>query len=512
MDSNALHFCLLHFQGVYMSERIEELEPEDALAAAQRVSETVKNADNYDELASAIAHRYAMRSDFNRAVEIADTINDPFAMEESIAAIAVMLSAVGREADAFELVESLEDFSHQATATSRIAVAHAVNGDFDRAIEVASGMDDNASTLVDIAYQFADKGQYERALEITEDLDFPLGSVWVRTRIAQDYSKAGRTEEALQVLSQALEQAEEIDPPNEKAGTDSEIALRFFELGVVERSREILAQALADAKSSDKIYRDAALAQAAAGHARLKLYDSAVSIAEAIDSVYMAASTLIDLALIEHEDESRRADALQLLSDAFDLIVEEVPETQRDEAQRHHLLARIALVNANFGLVDRALRAAKSIGEPDERAQVVSSVAVRLAEVSKYDEVRTALQELDDESHMANALVKISQVANAAGIHDEGTEFLVEATKLVEKIEHPVDRVHTLMELAGTFKTCEDAKQLASMFTQALSDTKLITSEFQKVAALLSIADACAKTKYEMDEESKELLWEIVVV
>jgi predicted negative regulator of RcsB-dependent stress response len=158
------------------------------------------------------------------------------------------------------------------------------------------------------------------------------------------------------------------------------------------------------------------------------------------------------------------------------------------------------------------LKAAKSIGEPDERDQVVSSVAVRLAEVAKYDEARAALREMDDDSYVASALVKISQVATTAGAHEKGTECLAEATRFVGKVERPLDRVHTLMELARTCVEGEEAERLASIFTQALDDTKLITSEFQKVSALLSISDTCAKTKYEMDEESREMLWEIAVL
>lgn len=495
-----------------MSRQFEELEIEDALAAALRVSGTVKNADGYDELAAAIAHRYAQRPDFNHAVEIADTINDPFTMEKSIAEIAVMLAAADQEAGAFELIESLEDFSHQATAKSQIAVAHAAAGNFDRAIEIALGMDDNSATLVDIAYQCADKGQHDRALIVIESLDFPLGAVWVRSRVAQDYQEAGRPDEALELLSQALVDTEAIDPPNERAGALAELALRFSEFGQDERSSEILSQAMEVAREADAVFRDLSLSLIASGHARLKQYDEAVAITEEIENVYLATSTLVDLAAIEHEDDARLADAALLLSDAYDLIVEEEPQSQRDDAQRNYLLTRIAISYASFSQADQAMKAARVISELDYQHRTLSEVAMRLAESGEFEKALMIARAIEDESYKAFLLIRISRVMIAANMQEQGIEVLSEASRVNEILERNLDRVQVTASLAIVYAGAGQTETVAPLITQALQLTKLIADADAKASALLSIADACTRTEYEMDDESKEMLWEISAV
>jgi hypothetical protein len=47
------------------------------------------------------------------------------------------------------------------------------------------------------------------------------------------------------------------------------------------------------------------------------------------------------------------------------------------------------------------------------------------------------------------------------------------------------------------------------LIAQALQLTKSIGDAEAKASALLSISDACTRTEYELDEESKEMLWEI---
>ena len=495
-----------------MSERFEELEIDDALAAASRVASAIKNADSYDELAAAIAYRYAQRSDFDRAVDVADTINDPFAMEKSIADIAVLLNADGQEDGAFELIDSIEDPSHAANARSQIAVAHAAAGNVDRALEIATAMDDTSGTLVDIAYQCADQDIHDRAIEIVGLMDFPLGAVWVRCRVARDYHKSGRVEEALEMLNLAFDETEEVEPPNERAAALAELAVRFQEFGSDEKSAQVLLLAMEVAETADEDFQDAAFSQIAAGHARLKQYDSAVSVTEKIDSVYLAASTLVELAIIEHEDESRHDDAVLLLSDAYDLIVEDEPHSQRDEAQHNYLLARIGVTYALFDELDRAIKASFAINELDMRFRALSDVAMQFVQVEKPDDALTMARKIEDESICTGTLIKIARVLITTGSKDQGLGVLTEASRLFEKLERPFDKSQLAASLAIAYAEDDDSDRIGPTIKQALEFARLIADPSAKTAALLTIADACGKTGYELDEQSKEALWEIASV
>jgi tetratricopeptide (TPR) repeat protein len=495
-----------------MSEQFEEIEIEDALAAALQVTDAVKNADGYDELASAIATRYAQRSDFKRAVDIADSINDPFSMEKTIGDIAVMLASAGHEDAAFELIDSIEDFSHKAVAMSQVAVAHANAGEFDRAIEIASGMDDNSSTLVDIAYQCADKGDHDRALDVISELDFPLGAVWVRIRIARDFFKAGRSDDALELLTEALDESNVIDPPNERAGALAELALRFNEFGNGVRSSEIMSQAMENAEEADDLFKDATFSQIAIGFARLKQYDTSVTVTEKIDGVYLATSTLIDLASVEHENEKRQADAVLLLSDAFDLIVEDEPKSQNDESQHNFLLTRIATSYAQFGLADQALKTAHVIGDLDSKHNAFAEVASRFARLGKFDDALIAARSIDDDFYRTGVLTRIARLMIAAEEREKGSEVLSEASRLAETLERPLERAQAAAKLAIAYAEAGEVDRVGNLISDAVGSTRLITDADAKASALVSIADACWITKFELGAESKEVLWEISAV
>lgn len=493
-----------------MSETFAGHESEDILSAAWRVTEAVKNADGYDELSSAISLRYATRGEFNRAVEIADTINDPYTQDKTLAEVAVKCADAGEEDGAFELIDSLEDFSFQTTAASHIAVAHAAAGKFDRAVEIASGMEDNSATLAEIAHQCAAQGDYERALEIVEGLDLPLYKALALTRIADSHLQAGRVDEAGELLAQALEETDTLDDDNDRPSTLAEIALKLSEAGQAEQAAEVLSKATNEAENAD--YRDALLAQIAASHARLKQYDRAVEVVEKITDVYVTAAALSNLAAIEHAEEGRQADALQLLSDAFDLLSENQPEDQNEELQRRNMLALVALQDAEFGQSSQAIKAAQSIGALHEQHQALSGIAVRFARAGNYDAALQAARAMEDESYKAQALLNISRALTATGAPEQGLEALSEATRLIEKLERPSVRVPALAQAAVAYAEAGQPERCAPLFRQALTESKLITDAYQKASALISIADACAKAEYELDDETKEMLWEISVV
>jgi tetratricopeptide (TPR) repeat protein len=490
-----------------MSEQFEHVDVEDALAAALRVSAAVKNADGYDELAAAIADRYAKRADFNRAVEIADSINDPYTMEKTLAEIAVALAAAGQEDGALELIASLEDYSHQATAQSQIAVAHAMVGEFDLAMEIASQLDDSSGTVVEIAYQCVEKGEYERAIEIVDDQDFPLGSVGIRNRIAQEYFRAGRVDEAIELLTLALEQTESIEAATDRAGALSELALGFADAGLPDKAAEILSQATEVARESEDVYRDSALSQVASGHARLRQYDTAVSITESIDDVYLATGTLIDLAIIEHDDAARHAEALLLLSDAYVLVAEDEPQTQRDEVQHNHLVARIASSFANFGDVDQALKAARFISSADLQFWSLSQVAMRFAESGEFENAITAVRAIEDESYKTNTLIRVGRSMIASGKQEQGIPVLTEAARAIESLEQPFDKVQASANLAVAYAEAAQDEHIAPLITETVHTARSITDAHIKASALMFISDACTRTAYEMNEEMKDMLW-----
>ncbi len=496
-----------------MSETFAEHEGGDALSAALSVTNTVKNADGFDELSAAIALRYAEREEFERAVEIADTINDPYTLEKTLADIAVKCASTGDEAYAFELIESLEDLSHQATAMTRISIAHAARGEFDRATEIASGMEDNSNLLAEIAALSASQGDFERALNIAETIDFPLSRALAFARIAEGYLKAGDAAEAAQLLSQALEETLGIEMDDERDAVRTEIALQLAETVDADQSASILAQALEDAEIAEEPYRDTALAQIAASHARLKQYDVALEVTEKITDVYVAAETLVNLAVIEREAGDREADALQLLNDAHELLRDDEPSDQKEEAHRWNVFTLVAVRYAEFGAEAQALKAAESIGPTEEKTRALLGIAQRVVEAGNTEAALRAASAIEGVNYRINALFRISRhLLTADAANEHGLKTLADAMRLIEQVERPAERSVELAEAAALYSLAGRKGQSTKLLHQALTESRSVSSEYEKASALIMISDAYAKSGHELDEEAREMLWQITAV
>ncbi len=493
-----------------MSESINEDEDIDVLSTALRVTETVKNADGFDELSAGIALRYADREDYDRAVEIADTINDPYMREKTVADIAVKGSRASHEEYAFELLGSLEDLSHESTAATVIAIDHADAGRYDRAVEIASNLDDNTTLLAEIAIKCAAAGDAEKGLQIAETVDDPLHSALALTRIADAEIKAGHNDSASEVLEQALDETNDIDSADERATTRAEIALRFADLGRPEDAAGALAQAMEDAEVAVEPYKDTAYAEIAVSHAQMKDYDAALQVTEKIDDVYVAANTLTRIAVVEHGDEERETESLQLLQDAFDLLAEEIPESEREESQRSNILSAIAIRYAEFGGRTQAIKAAEAIGPPRDRSLTLIGVALSLVESEDIDGALSTVRSIPDENYRVNGLLRISRslISNEAG-RDRGLALVAEAQKLLEKIERPLDRVIALTQMATIFADVDQKQRGETLIRQAVEESRSIPREYDRASALISIADPYAKIGFEPDEEFNELLWQM---
>ena len=496
-----------------MSETFVEHEGGDVLSAALSVTNTVKNADGFDELSAAIAQRYAEREEFERAVEIADTINDPYTLEKTLADIAVKCASVGDEDYAFELIESLEDLSHQATAMTRISIAHAARGEFDRATQIASGMEDNSNLLAEIAALSAAQGDFERALSIAQTIDFPLSRALALTRIAEGYVKAGHGPRAARLLSQALEETLDIETDDERATARAEIALRLADAGDAEQCATVLAQALEDAEIAEEPYRDTALAQLAASHARLKQYDVALEVTEKINDVYVAAETLANLAVVEREAGDREADALQLLNDAHELLRDEEPTEQKQEAQRWNVLTLVAVRYAEFGAEAQALKATESIGPAEEKARALFGIAQRAIEAGNAEAALRAANTIDGVNYRISALFRISRhLLTADAANEHGLKTLADAVRLIEEVERPVERAVELAEAAALYALAGRKEQSAKLLHEALTESSSVSGEYEKASALVMISDAYAKSGHEPDEQAREMLWQITAV
>lgn len=497
-----------------MTENLQTEQDDDVdlLDAALQVAEQMSSAEAFDELANGIAGRYAGRGDYDRAVDVADSVHDPFTQDKTLAAIAVRCAADGYENDAFALLESLEDLSHRASAMTQIAVARAEAGEYDRAIEIAHEMEDDSSTLAEIASRCAARGDVERALAIVETLDLDLSIAWALTQIAATEIKAGRGEDAIELLSRAVAAAVKIEPPDEKATTLADIALQYELAQQPEQAAEVLALALEAAAAAEHLYRDAAFGQIGASYARVKEYDRAVAVVEKIENVYQAASALVSIAAIESEDPARVESALELLSDASELLREAVPEEMNELLSRNNLFGRIAQQYAEAGRYDQAAEAASHIASDDDKYAALVNVAAVAARNKEPERALQIAANIADDYQKTLAHLRVSDALQETGEGAAAQEVLDKAIRLTDEVKGAFQRSRLKIEAAAACVRLDDVARMRELFQQALEDAKLIESDLHKASALVIFADKAAQVEYLLDERAKDALLELLPV
>src|SRR5258705_10599947 len=111
----------------------EEDVSEDVLEVAILLTQTV-DGDGYSELAQSIANQLSERGDFQRALDVAETIGDPYLRDQSLGNIAAMSVDVN-EVEATELLAAIEDPMLADLAFEQPPIRHAMVGTTDKSLQ-----------------------------------------------------------------------------------------------------------------------------------------------------------------------------------------------------------------------------------------------------------------------------------------------------------------------------------------------------------------------------------------
>ena len=139
---------------------------EDVLEIAILLTQTVEG-DGYSELAQSIATQLAQRGDLQRALDVAETIADPYLKDQTLGLIAAQ-TIDSNEIDPGELLDEIEDPVLRDLATEQVAVQYAATGDLENSLALVSQLPDNEPALSLIAVGFAANGFDTQSLEVLQ--------------------------------------------------------------------------------------------------------------------------------------------------------------------------------------------------------------------------------------------------------------------------------------------------------------------------------------------------------
>jgi len=337
-----------------LEERFEQAYQE-AIRTVQEDHEALRSLRLKD-----IAVAMAKAGQFDRALQVAQKIENARSLSSALAEIAAAMAKAGQMEEAaqtfqlaLQVAQKIEDALDRSWALGGIAEALAQAGQFDRALQVAQKIEGawaRSEALKEIAKAMAEAGQFDRALQVAQKIEVALVGFGALREIAVAMAKAGQLDRALRV-------AQKIEVESDRSWALREIAVAMAEAGQFDRALQV-AQKIEVALVGFGALRDIAKAMAEAGQ-----FDRALQVAQKIEDAGVRSWALKDIAVA-------MAKAGQ-----FDLALQ-VARKIEDESDRSLALSGIAKAMAEAGQFDRAVEVAEMIDDLIKRLQALADIIV----------------------------------------------------------------------------------------------------------------------------------------
>jgi serine protease Do len=237
------------------------------------------------------------------AVLFADSIEEADHKDWALNEIAVALAMAGHIEQALEVALSIENTVNKGLTFGDIGVELAKAGNIDRALEVAHSIPDktecadcNHYALRYIAEALAKAGNLDLALDVVRSLENITDKVWVLQDIAAVVAEAGNAQAIEKILKETRQVAHSIEA-GEPEVSNKVWALRFrgtvlAKAGNVQEGERILKQALEVARSiEDPAHRDTALWNIATAFIEAGRIEHALDLVRALESIESHASS-----------------------------------------------------------------------------------------------------------------------------------------------------------------------------------------------------------------------------
>ena len=412
--------------GIYTRQQLEEeVVPGSELKAA---------AEN-NPLACCFLVAQSIKDSYSKACILGDLAAEYALMKEEDRAAEILAQALSSAESIHGSNEWTGEYkSSQFAAMAEITDSFASAGLFDRALEIAGSMENDAGRAdamdrIAMAYLRAEK--YEDALQLSGTID-PEALEKVRGGDLHDPIPVliARSCIANSNLVEALLVADEIKDPGLKADAKAEIISEYLKLGQEGKAEELAIGLNEDSTSS----------------------------------ACQKVSMLVEVAM-KYAGSGKGAKAGEMLSAALTVTAKIEPKSWKADS-----LSEIALGYAEAGQFKKALKTAQSIGQASKYTRLATTVKIAgsYAGISNKDEPLSILfkaieetQIIEDTSYKSELLVHIVRAYANAGKYDEAlqlaqvveddfwkaralTGLAIESVKAGEKIQAQNNLSHAL--------------------------------------------------------------------
>jgi tetratricopeptide (TPR) repeat protein len=459
------------------------------LTAAERLTENFRDYAQA-EVIPIIAARYAKLGLVDHAIELAETIPDPFTRDNTLTEIAAESLSTGTSDYANALLEMIDDPGIRSVAIEEIAVKYAELGDVDTSLELAKELDDPDPTLRRIA--LVDPAFSPRAVEIALSItaaDLRASTLGQLVTLA---NRADRKSEAAELLDECLRSAEEIEFSEHRTEALIGIASLYEDIGDTDRALELLSQAfelcqdfegLPPAGLSASFPRGEVLTQLVQSFARLGDFEKADRAAEEIEDPFQFAHASTKEA-IEYFRVGRIDQALTLLSEARELAVEEPAYGAQGLAIKDSLMAELAVGFSILGHLEKSLEITKNLSSESQRSVALELVGKECARMGNSHGIFEVGQAITNSVSSAAYWLAITDVLRESADTDLVHQTLCKATESATRIQDNYENAMSLIEAAYRFALLNNSAKASELFKLALTTINRV-EQFDKRSLLL---------------------------
>jgi hypothetical protein len=399
-----------------------------AAAAAEAALEMITDPHGRAEVLARVAgpltaagQRQQVTAIATRAQPAARAIGDPRQRAEALAWIAGALAAAGEHKLGASAAAQAETAAHAITAPTAsgqglapIAGALAACGRYQEATTVAGSIADpgwRAKALMGVAAALAAAGDHEQAAAAARAIAGLREQAEALAEIMGALATAGQNQQLALIAPQAEAAARAIADPREQAEALVRIAGALAAAGqrqqatAIAENAESSARSLADPRERAKALVGIAVTLAATGHP------------ERAATVAGYAEEAVELPTVYYDDEDdREEDEWCSVQDEWHAEPEKpaaAGPSYEWEADEPRALAAVALAVA--GQCQRATARARSITDPDRRAEALMQVTAALSAIGQREEAEAAARSVDNPGHWPQALAEAALALARAG-------------------------------------------------------------------------------------------------
>lgn len=482
---------------------------DDLLACAAFIAERIPGNDERAEAISAVIPGYLARGEVDLAAELANSVEDPFVRDRLLIAVAEKCAEIGDDEYALQLAEAIDEYGLQSQAREAIAIQKTVKNDFEKAREIAGMVIHPDHVLARIAEKQAENGDLAAASETAGGIDFPASAAMAWLSMASVRIGEGDNEKATEFLECAISHTEEIEHAEERIRILIESGNLFTQATRGDRAISTLDRAKQYAEELDNVHRDSLLASISIGFMQAGSIDLADRALDLVADKTQIANTLVGFSR-EYWVQGKTEDALEALSEAYEVLRSQHERETRDSNARFALFVAIAAAFAGFEQGERAIEIAAEIADENHSMSALSQIARIMTLHGQIDLARNALEAIQDPASRMFALIGMSDAAKETNSVETALSLLDEAVALLDEVPQTSSRSKGLLAAAHRYFDLEEKDTGTEIAGVYLENASIMKRKGAQAVALAAIEELYQMVGFTVSDADKTVIKSIL--